>query len=104
MLKIKCKSHYASRFKDKPLSFAAGFEGEVTEDIAEFLGRDAPENFTFPKGFGSRKALDAPPADKQIAEPLEKKSVGELKAMLKEKKLPVGGRKKALIKRLREAE
>ena len=104
MIKIKCKSGYASRFKDKPLSFAAGFEGEVTEDVAEFLARDAPENFTFPKGFGSGKALDAPPADKQIAEPLEKKSVGDLKELLRKKKLPVGGRKKALIARLMGAE
>lgn len=102
MIKIKCKSNYASRFKDKPLSFAAGFEGEITEDIAEFLSRDAPENFIFPKG--SRKAPSAPPKDKQIAEPLEKKEVSELKELLREKGLKVGGRKKALIKRLREAE
>ena len=110
MIKIKCKSGYASRFKDKPLSFAAGFEGEVTEDIAEFLSRDAPENFDRPTGFSSGKAPSAPPEDKMIdgkeatRKVLEKASVGELKELLKSQGLPVGGRKKALIARLMGAE
>ena len=104
MMKIKCKSSYASRFKDKPLSFGAGFEGEVTEEIADFLSRDAPGCFEFPKGFGSGKAPSAPAVDKMVSDPLEKKSVGDLKELLRKMRLPVGGRKAALIKRLKEAE
>ena len=101
MVKIKCKTSYISRFKDNPIAFAADFEGEVTSDIAEFLSRDAPENFDFPEGFAvEEKSPDSPEVDKMVGEPLEKKSIKELKAMLKEKGLPVGGRKKILIDRL----
>jgi hypothetical protein len=99
MVPVKCLSSYVSRFKDQPLAFAAGFDGEVTEEVAEFLGRDAPDNFVIGK-----KAPAAPAADKMIGDPLEKKSVGELKEMLKKLELPVGGRKAALIARLKEAE
>ena len=98
MVKIKCKASYFSRFKDQPLAFAEGFDGEVTEEIADFLSRDAPGCFDI------AKAPSAPPANKMISDPIEKKSVSELKELLRAKKLPVGGRKSALVKRLKEAE
>jgi len=105
MIKIKCVSAYKGRFKGvTPLGFGLGQEIEVEDDLAEYLFADSPESFEFPKGFGSAKAPSAPPADKQIAEPLEKKGVGDLKELLRKKGLPVGGRKAALIKRLKEAE
>jgi hypothetical protein len=69
---------------------------EVSEGEREWLMGDAPGCFRDFEG----KGLDAPPEDKMIGEPLEKKSVPELKAMLKDKGLPVGGRKDQLIKRL----
>ena len=97
MVKIKCLSSYFSRFKDQPLAFAAGFEGEVTDEIADFLSRDAPGCFDL-----GAKAPSAPSVDKMVSDPIEKKSVSELKVMLKERGLPVGGRKKALIARLAE--
>ena len=105
MIKIKCITGYKGRYKGvQPLGFGVGQEIEVEDDLAEYLLADSPESFKFPKGFGSGKAPSAPPVDKQIAEPLEKKEVSELKELLREKGLKVGGRKKALIKRLREAE
>ena len=104
MVKIKCLSDYAGRYRAvKPIAFKAGDEVEVDQDLAEYLSNDAPESFSFPKGFEAGKDLDAPPVDKMVGEPLKKKSVGELKDMLRSKGLPVGGRKKALIKRLNEA-
>ena len=98
MVKIKCLSSYLSRFKDQPIAFAAGFEGEVTAEIADFLGRDSPGSFEF----GS-KAPDAPSKDKMISKPIAKKSVSELKELLREKDLPIGGNKAALVARLEEA-
>lgn len=111
MIKIKCLSDYAGRFRAvRPIAFKAGDEVEVDQDLAEYLSNDAPESFSFPKGFGSGKAPDAPPEDKMMdgkettRKVLEKASVGELKDLLRSQGLPVGGRKKALIKRLMEGE
>ena len=81
-----------SDYSNQSVSYRAGVEIEVDPGEAEWLMRDSPGSFA--------KAPDAPVMDKMIGEPLEKKSVPELKEMLRERGLPVGGRKDQLIKRL----
>lgn len=81
-----------SDYSNQSVSYRAGAEIEVDPNEAEWLMRDSPGSFA--------KAPDAPVMDKMIGEPLEKKSVPELKEMLRERGLSIGGRKDQLIKRL----
>lgn len=89
MPKLLLLSNYKSNFG----SFEAGEVIEVSEGEKKWLMNDAPSCFV-------EKGLDAPPEDKMIGEPLEKKSVKELRAMAKEIGLPVRGKKAELIERL----
>lgn len=88
MPKLLVKSDYANQ----EVSYKAGAEIIVDPEMAEWLMRDSPGSF--------EKAPDEPVMDKMIGEPLEKKSVPELKKILKAKGLPVGGKKADLIERL----
>ena len=82
MVKLLVKSDYQSRFKDKQIGFGHGEIIEVSEDLADFLGRDAPENF--------EKAPDRPAKDKQVSKPKKKKAAkkkpAKKKAAKKKKK------------------
>jgi hypothetical protein len=93
---LKRKLLVISPYKSNFGSFEAGEVIEVSEGEKEWLMGDAPDCFRDQ----DEKGLDAPFEDKMIGEPLEKKSVPELKEMLRERGLPVGGRKDQLIKRL----
>ena len=91
MPKLLVTALYKSNFG----SFEPGQVIEVSQGEMEWLMNDAPDCF-------EERGMDAPPVDKMIGEPLEKKSVPELKKMLREKGLPVSGKKEDLIARLEE--
>jgi len=55
------------------LHFAAPGVVEVDDWKAEFLLRDAPENFSRELPAEESKALDEPPQDKAVKAPLRKK-------------------------------
>lgn len=78
MIKLKVLSDYQSRFKDKKIGFGVGDIIEVSDDLADFLSRDAPENF--------EKAPDRPAKDKQISKPKKKKAAKKKPAKKKKKK------------------
>lgn len=77
-MKIKVKSSYASRFKDRRVAYAAGDEIEVEEDLAAFLFRDSPDSFEEAKAKKApakkeAKAKVSPPKDKAVKAPPKKK-------------------------------
>ena len=81
-----------SDYSNQEVWYQAGDEIEIDEPLAGWLMQDSPGSFA--------KAPDAPIMDKMIGEPLEKKSVPELKEMLRAQGKPVSGKKADLIKRL----
>ena len=85
MIRLKAKSDYTSRYRDKKIGYAAGDIIEASEDLADFLSRDAPENFVEVKG----KAPASPSMDKAVSSPsdLQGLTIKQLKGMAKEREL-----------------
>ena len=66
------KLYVLSDYKNRQLSYTAGDEIEVDPEVANYLIADSPGSFSYepPK---AEKAVDEPPADKQVKRAPRKK-------------------------------
>ena len=95
--------YVVSDYKNQHVSYKAGQKLELTDSEANFLLRDSPGSFSYLAP--EKRGLSAPPADKMIDVPIEKKTwermtVAQLKMELRKRGLPLIGKKKDLIERL----
>lgn len=97
--------YVVSDYKNRELSYKGDSLIEVDDELADYLMRDAPENFAIHNDYSQpSKALDEPPKNKMIGAPDYKKmTVQELKDELASRGLKIGGNKAQLVKRLENA-
>ena len=96
------KLYVLSDYNNREYRYKKGEEIEVDVFLAGYLFSDSPASFS--KTPPGDKGFDAPPQDKMIGSPdFSKMNVSDLKAALKAKGLPVGGKKGELVERLENA-